>query len=167
VTSDAESTLYYVVPKLDLVALNAVTLAAGGRTQGTLRGLYVVFDVCIALALFFYSRNLVRVVRPRTRGFAGGSRFATARGVWRELISPTVVLLGLPRYLGFGWPVLLRSDVGLAAACVAGLGLTTVALRLGFAAARHGERQDDRSGVEPRQSPEGSTRRQAAPSTAS
>jgi CubicO group peptidase (beta-lactamase class C family) len=132
VLADAESTLYYAIPKFDLVAMNATVLAAGGRAQGTIRGLYVVFDLLVALAGFFYVRALRRVLRNRAPGLDRLSRLGRGRLAWREVLSPVLILTVLPRRLGFSWLVLIRSDVGAAAAGIALLGLTTAGLRIAW-----------------------------------
>lgn len=132
VLADAESTLYYVLPKFELVAFNGAVLAGGGTPHGTFRGMYIVFDLMATAALVFYVRSGLKVARRRTPGFQGLSRTRSAVAVWRELVAPVVLLALLPQHFGFPWSVLIRSDVGLLAATVSILGLATLALRVVF-----------------------------------
>ena len=135
VLTNAESILYFLIPKFDLLALNAAAVATGAAPQGTVRGLYIVIDVLLAAMLFAYARAFIRVLRRRTPGLVGQSAPRKAFTLWREFIAPVLLLVELPRLLGFGWPVLLRSDLGLALAIVAALGLGTLLGRLAFLAA--------------------------------
>jgi CubicO group peptidase (beta-lactamase class C family) len=132
VLDNAESFLYFLIPKFDLVALNAAAIASDAPPQGTVRGLYLVIDVLLALMLFVYARAFVRVIRRRSPGLVGQSRPRRAFTVWRELVAPVLLVIELPRLLGFGWPVLIGSDLGLALAVVATLGIASMLARLFF-----------------------------------
>jgi CubicO group peptidase (beta-lactamase class C family) len=132
VLANAESFVYFLIPKFDLLALNAAAVATGAAPQGTVRGLYLVIDLLLAAMLFGYARAFARVLRRRTPGLIGASRPRKAFIVWRELVAPVLLFLELPRLLGFGWPVLIQSDLGLSLAIVAALGLGTLVARLVF-----------------------------------
>jgi CubicO group peptidase (beta-lactamase class C family) len=132
VLDNAESFVYFLIPKFDLVALNAAAIASDATPQGTIRGLYLVVDLLLALMLFVYGRVLFRVVRLRVPGFAGQSRPRKAFTLWRELVAPVLLIIELPRLLGFPWPVLIQSDLGLSLAVVATLGASTLVARLVF-----------------------------------
>jgi CubicO group peptidase (beta-lactamase class C family) len=132
VAANAESFLYFLLPKFDLVALNAAAIASGAAPQGTVRGLYIVVDLLLALMLFVYARSLVRVLSRRTPGLVGESWPRKAFTLWRELVAPVLLVLELPRLFGFPWPVLIRSDLGLSLALVAILGVATFVARLFF-----------------------------------
>jgi CubicO group peptidase (beta-lactamase class C family) len=132
VLDNAESFLYFLIPKFDLLALNAAAIASEAPPQGTVRGLYLVIDVLLALMLFVYARAFVRVLRRRTPGLIGQSRPRRAFTIWRELVAPVLLIIELPRLLGFGWPVLIGSDLGLSLALVATLGVGTFIARLLF-----------------------------------
>ncbi len=130
VLANAESFVYFLIPKFDLLALNAAAVATGADPQGTVRGLYLVIDLLLAAILFAYARAFVRVLRRRAPGLTGQSRPRKAFTLWRELVAPVLLVVELPRLLGFGWPVLIRSDLGLSLAILAALGLGTLAARL-------------------------------------
>jgi CubicO group peptidase (beta-lactamase class C family) len=132
VLENAESFLYFLIPKFDLLALNAAAIASDAKPQGTVRGLYIVIDLLLALMLFAYGRALVRVIRRRSAGFVGQSRPRRAFTVWRELLAPVLLVIELPRLIGFPWPVLIQSDLGLSLALVATLGAGTLVARLFF-----------------------------------
>jgi CubicO group peptidase (beta-lactamase class C family) len=132
VLANAESFAYFLIPKFDLLALNAAAIATGATPQGTVRGLYIVIDLLLAVMLFAYTRTFIRVLRRRCPGLIGASRPRKAFTLWRELFAPVLLLIELPRLLGFGWPVLIESDLGLSLATVATLGLGTFIARLIF-----------------------------------
>ena len=79
---------------------------------------------------------LARVLRSRDPGLAGRPWYRRLVTLWRELVVPIVILTRLPDVFGEPWHTLIRGDVGLAAALVAVLGLTTMAARVVFAARR-------------------------------
>ncbi|MDX6365060.1 MAG: hypothetical protein QOK30_136 [Nocardioidaceae bacterium] len=128
--ADAESDLYEgLIPKFDIAALNATSIAAVGHaSSGLVEGLYVIFDLVVAGALFIYSRTFVRVVKRRVRYYPRSWYSAVA--VWREVLVPAAVLLRLPGFYHESWNYLLTGDVGFCAALIATLGLTTLAARV-------------------------------------
>jgi hypothetical protein len=135
VLENAESNLYATtIPKFDLLAMNIAAIATtGSAPQGMVEGYYLIFDLLAVAALGFYAVVLVRVLRRREPGLAGRSWFSRLVTAWRELVVPVVILVRLPDAFGEPWHTLTRSDVGLVAALVAALGLTTMAARAVFA----------------------------------
>lgn len=132
VVENAESFLYFLLPRFDLLALNAAAIASDAAPQGTVRGMYVIVDLLLALMLFVFGRAFVRVLRRRTPGLVGQSRPRMAFTLWREVLVPVLLVLELPRLFGFPWPVLIESDLGLCLALVATLGAATMVARLVF-----------------------------------
>jgi CubicO group peptidase (beta-lactamase class C family) len=128
--ANAESDLYEIlIPKFDLAALNATSIAAVGHTSsGLVEGLYVIFDLIVAGAVFVYGRTLVRVVRGRVRWYPRS--WYSALAVWREVLVPVAVFLRLPGVYKESWSYLLTGDVGFCAALIAALGLSTLTARV-------------------------------------
>lgn len=127
--ANAESDLYLgTIPKFDLAALNATSIAASGKTSsGLVGGLYVIFDLIVAGALFIYIRMLARVIRGTTRWYPRS--WPSIIALWREAIVPVVIVVKLPSVYGAPWRYMVTGDVGLSAAVITILGLATLAVR--------------------------------------
>jgi hypothetical protein len=138
VLEDAESSLYLAnIPKFDLLAMNVASIATiGSPTSGFVEGWYLIFDLLALAVLLAYSVVLVRVLRSRSAGLAGRPWYRRLVTLWRELVVPFVILVRLPDAFGEPWHTLVRGDVGLVAALVVVLGLTTSAARAVFALRR-------------------------------
>jgi CubicO group peptidase (beta-lactamase class C family) len=138
VLEDAESNLYATTfPKFDLLAMNVAAIATTGTApRGMVEGYYLIFDLLALAALLAYSAVLARVLRSRDPGLAGRPWYRRLVTLWRELVVPFVIIVRLPDVFGEPWHTLIRGDVGLVAALVAVLGLTTMAARVVFASRR-------------------------------
>jgi CubicO group peptidase (beta-lactamase class C family) len=130
VLGNAESIPYEVFPRLDIVTANAAMTAAGLPRRGNLSGLYEVFDLLAIAILAVLGRLLLRAWRHRASGLRGMSRPRLLFTLWRELVVPIALLVEVPRRLGGGPTVLLRSDVGLVVLCWVILGLGAFVVRV-------------------------------------
>jgi CubicO group peptidase (beta-lactamase class C family) len=130
VLGNAESVPYEVFPRLDIVTANAAMTAAGLPRRGNLSGLYEVFDMFALAILVVLGRLLLRAWRHRGSGLRELSRPRLLFTVWRELVVPIALLVEMPRRLGGGPTVLLRSDVGVVVLCWVILGLGAFVVRV-------------------------------------
>jgi CubicO group peptidase (beta-lactamase class C family) len=119
VLTNTESLLYEFLSRIEVIADNVAAMLAQRPLAGTLTGLYIAFDVVAVLMLLLALRALVRVLRQPRQLRSG--RLAKARTVvfdyvvpvWRELIVPMAILIGLPIALAAPWlGNLLTTDVG-------------------------------------------------------
>jgi CubicO group peptidase (beta-lactamase class C family) len=148
VLGNAESVVYEVFPRLDVVTSNAAMTAAGLPRQGNLSGLYEVFDLLALVILGLLVRVLLGAWRSRGSGLRGMSWPRLLFTLWRELLVPFVLLLEVPHRLGGGPAVLLRSDVGVVVLCWVILALGAFVLR--FTPRRQGTEAAVAPAVRPR-----------------
>jgi CubicO group peptidase (beta-lactamase class C family) len=119
VLTNTESLLYEFLSRMEVIADNVAAMLAQRPLAGTLTGLYTAFDVVAVLMLLLAARTLVRVLRRRRQPRRG--RLKRVRTVlfdylvplWRELLVPVAILVGLPIALAAPWlKNLLTTDVG-------------------------------------------------------
>jgi CubicO group peptidase (beta-lactamase class C family) len=126
---DAQSPLYEVLHKPDAIGLGVLALATGEAPDGTLEAFYPAFDLFVLLVLGLLAVRLVWLARsPIAGGRRGGatSRVAQARRVatlglraYLDVVVPVAILVAAPGWLGAGWPVLVRTDIGFVLAAIA------------------------------------------------
>ena len=126
---NAQSPLYELLHKPDAIGLGVLALAIGQAPDGTLEAFYPVFDLAVAALLGVLAVRLVRLGRsplgpatpPATR--LGRARRAAMLGLrgYLDAIVPLAILVAAPAWLGAGWPVLVRTDIGLVLAGIAAL----------------------------------------------
>jgi CubicO group peptidase (beta-lactamase class C family) len=148
ILTNAESLLYEFVSRIDVIADNVAAMLVGRPLAGTLAGLYMAFDAGAAVMLALVVRNLLGVVRGRTRPRSGG--WLRARRVafdwvvplWREVWAPIGIVVGLPLITGAPWSGnLAGTDAGVWLLALAALLFATGLARLALAAARRRTRQ--------------------------
>ena len=145
---DAQSPLYELLHKPDQIGLGVLSMALGEAPDGTLEGLYPILDIALAAIIGLMAWRLVVLVRsPRIAAGAERPRRwwtrprriggLAVRG-YLDVVVPVAIVLTMPSFLGAGWPVLIRTDIGLVLAVVAALRVADGAIRawrwrLGFA----------------------------------
>jgi hypothetical protein len=121
---------YAIFPRLDIVTANAALTAAGLPRRGSLSGLYEVFDLLCLGIIAVLGRGLLGAWRSRGSGLRAMSKPRLVFTLWRELLVPLALLVEVPRRLGGGATILLRSDVGLVVLCWVILGLSAFFVRV-------------------------------------
>jgi CubicO group peptidase (beta-lactamase class C family) len=145
---DAQSPLYELLHKPDQIGLGVLAMTIGEAPDGTLEGFYPIVDIALAAILGLMAWRLVVLVRsprieagdwrPRRR-WSGPLRIGgLALRAYLDVVVPLAILLTMPAFLGAGWPVLIRTDLGLVLAVIATLRVADGAIRawrwrLGFA----------------------------------
>ena len=137
---NATGTLYEVSQKLDTITVGVASMVAGREPQGTLRGLYIGFDLLVVLVTASQLRALIRLVRgrstprrPRPR-FLAWLRHPVLGWFWfgySKVLVPAAILVAVPRFLSAPWTSLARTDLGLWLLVFALLQLVRGALWLG------------------------------------
>lgn len=117
ILTNAESLLYSMVARIDVIADGIAARLAGTPEPGTLSGLYYAFDAIVVLFAALQLRTFVRLARRPAGMPSHKSRFGfwlaeIALPIWRELIVPIGILVGLPAILGAPWVNLAGTDVG-------------------------------------------------------
>jgi CubicO group peptidase (beta-lactamase class C family) len=130
VLGNAESVPYAIFPRLDIVTANAALTAAGLPRRGSLSGLYEVFDLLCLGIIAVLGRGLLGAWRSRGSGLRAMSKPRLLFTLWRELLVPLALLVEVPRRLGGGATILLRSDVGPVVLCWVILGLSAFFVRV-------------------------------------
>jgi CubicO group peptidase (beta-lactamase class C family) len=119
---NATGTLYELAQNLDAVAWGVMSLLAGRQPGGTLVGLYIGFDLLVAVVTGAQIRSLVRLLRGRvtTRrarwSFLRWLKHPALSAAWTgygTLLAPVALLAGLPRFFSTPWHNLARTDLGL------------------------------------------------------
>lgn len=115
--ANAESLLYTMLGRLDVIADGIASLLVNTPKPGTLAGLYPAFDVAVVLIVLLQLRSLVRIWRrgsglPVGKGRIRTVVFELVIPVWRELVAPIAIFVGLPAALGAPWANLAKTDVG-------------------------------------------------------
>ena len=148
---DAQSPLYELLHKPDQIGLGVLAMAMGQAPDGTLEGLYPIVDIALLAIIGLMAWRLLVLVRsPRTAQVGGDD--PAARRWWHgprrvgglalrgylDVVVPVAIVLTMPAFLGAGWPVLIRTDIGLVLAVIAALRVADGAVRawrwrLGFA----------------------------------
>ena len=148
---DAQSPLYELLHKPDQIGLGVLAMTMGQAPDGTLEGFYPIVDIALAAIIGLMGWRLVVLVRsPRIA--AGGERprrwWTRPRRIgglafrgYLDVVVPIAILVTMPAFLGAGWPVLIRTDIGLVLAVIAALRVADGAIRawrwrLGFASMR-------------------------------
>jgi CubicO group peptidase (beta-lactamase class C family) len=135
VLTNAESLLYEMLGRIDVIADGVAAQLINTNQPGTIAGLYVAFDVLVVLLIALQLRTIVRLLRrpagiPHRKGRIRTALWEIVIPAWRELLVPTSILLGLPAVLGAPWINLGQTDVGACAFALALILLATGALRL-------------------------------------
>ena len=119
ILTDAQSILYEVLAKVDMIGFGALDQMLGRQPDGTLEKLYPVVDVALIVALAMMLRGLLKLsrrVRRRARPAAQG-RVLRLAGIafhgYLDVIVPVLLLVRMPGAFGASWPVLVRTDVGM------------------------------------------------------
>ena len=135
-----------VAAGLGVVALyffytNVLAMSLGQAPDGTLEGFYPIVDIAIAVVIALMAWRLLVLVRaPLGRPATGvdGSRrwWSRPRRIgglalrgYLDVFVPAAILLTMPGLLGAGWPTLIRTDIGLVLAVIAGLRVADGAVR--------------------------------------
>jgi CubicO group peptidase (beta-lactamase class C family) len=126
---NAQSPLYELLHKPDAIGLGVLALAVGQAPDGTLEAFYPVFDAAVAVLVGLLAVRLVRLARAPLAAGTGAVPVTRPRSAWRaatlafrgylDVVVPVAILLAAPGWLGAGWPVLLRTDIGIVLAAIA------------------------------------------------
>jgi CubicO group peptidase (beta-lactamase class C family) len=137
---DGQAIPYELLGKSDMLGFGALDLLAGIEPSGTLERFYPIVDLVMVVILASLLASLARAIGS-ARHSRGTARVADPGRVARvrraggllirgylDVLVPVVLLSRVPVALGAGWPVLVRTDLGLVAMAI-------VILRLAIGAA--------------------------------
>lgn len=133
--TNAESLLYEMLARVDVIVDGIAAKLVGSSAPGTLAGLYYAFDIVVVLIAALQLRTLIRLVR---RPYRVGTHRNVAVAVllevivptWREGMVPLGILLALPAIFSAPWNNLANTDIGVSALAMSGLLLLTGGVRI-------------------------------------
>ena len=140
---NAQSPLYELLHKPELIGTGALAQLLGTEAPGTIENLYPAVDGLFLVIVVVLVVGLMRLVRRTVATARGDLAIATPASVpsrtrrflsltirgYLDVVIPLGVLFTVPTLLGAGWPVLIRTDLGVVFATIGLLRLADGVIR--------------------------------------